>query len=56
MFDAKTRHYYIDEPARMKDDRIIIPIRWLQDNNGKVWFEAWKVVQGEDVSANTTIL
>ncbi|KAJ2922664.1 hypothetical protein H1R20_g14407, partial [Candolleomyces eurysporus] len=43
MFDDGQRHYYIDEPARIKDGTVVIPLRWFEDDGRKVWFTAWKV-------------
>ena len=37
------RHYFIDEPAKVLDGRLVIPIRWLQTEDGEVWFDAWEV-------------
>lgn len=44
MFDDGRRHYFIDEPVRTKAGETVIPIRWLEDEEGKVWFQAWRVV------------
>lgn len=43
MYDDGRNHFYIDEPARMKDGSIIIPIRWLEDSKGKIWMDAWQI-------------
>ena len=56
MYDAGDRHYYIDEPAQLTDGRTVIPIRWLEDDDNVVWFEAWKVVCNEEVSGEGVIV
>ncbi|TFK19075.1 hypothetical protein FA15DRAFT_602164, partial [Coprinopsis marcescibilis] len=55
MVDAGEQHYYIDEPARICGGDLVIPIRWLEDEGGKIWFEAWKVSRddSENVSSKT---
>ncbi|RXW21858.1 hypothetical protein EST38_g4007 [Candolleomyces aberdarensis] len=53
MYDGGQRHYYIDEPAKTKSGELVIPIRWLEDEDGKVWFEAWRVTY--DVANLATI-
>lgn len=50
MYDAGEQHYYIDEPAKMKDGELVVPIRWLEEEDGTVWFEAWKITFNEAVS------
>jgi hypothetical protein len=50
MFDDGQRHYYIDEPARMNDGTLVIPLRWFEDNSGGVWFTAWRVRIDDQVS------
>ena len=41
------RHYFIDEPARLLDGQLVIPIRWLENEEGQVWFDAWEVKELE---------
>jgi len=44
MYDAGPgRHFFIDEPASLKDGRKVIPVRWLEDEGGKVWADAWEI-------------
>ena len=49
MYDAGDRHYYIDELARLKNGNFIIPVRWLEDNNGNVFAEAYAVTFDDQV-------
>jgi len=50
MFDAGgSRHYFIDEPALLLDGRMVIPLRWLEDEDGLVWFDAWEVKEEQSV-------
>ncbi|PPR08199.1 hypothetical protein CVT24_001412 [Panaeolus cyanescens] len=37
-------HFYIDEPAQMKDGQFVLPLRWLEDEEGRVWADAWEIV------------
>lgn len=44
MYDAGNgHHYFIDEPAGLNDGRVVIPVRWLEDEEQRVWFDAWEV-------------
>jgi hypothetical protein len=49
MYDAGDRHYYIDEPARLKNGDFIIPVRWLEDNDGNVFADAYAVTFNDQV-------
>ncbi|TFK29556.1 hypothetical protein FA15DRAFT_677776 [Coprinopsis marcescibilis] len=51
MYDNGTRHFYIDEPAQTAGGQIVIPIRWLEDDYGKVWCDTWKVEYNNDGTA-----
>ncbi|KAG6913726.1 hypothetical protein DXG01_004700, partial [Tephrocybe rancida] len=42
--DGRQRHYYIDEPARLKNGDLVLPIRWLEDEaTGTIWADAWRI-------------
>ena len=43
MYDAGDRHYYIDEVAQLKSGVFVIPVRWLEDDTGKVFADAYPV-------------
>ena len=45
--DEKGRHYFIDEPACLENGTMVIPVRWLEDEKGVVWAEAWEVRRNE---------
>ena len=49
MYDAGDRHYYIDELACLKNVNFIIPVRWLEDNNGNVFADAYAVTFDDQV-------
>ena len=45
MYDAGNgRHYFVDEPARLTDGRMIVPLRWLEDEDGAVCCDAWEIL------------
>ncbi|KAJ3517709.1 hypothetical protein NLJ89_g342 [Agrocybe chaxingu] len=52
MYDAGDRHYYIDELARLKNGNFIIPVRWLEDNEGNVFADAYAVTFNDQFVAN----
>lgn len=58
MYDAgNERHYFIDEPALLEDEQVVIPLRWLEDEDGRVWFDAWEVKHDEQtVSAISGVM
>jgi hypothetical protein len=41
------KHYFIDEPARLRDGRMIIPVRWLEDEHCVVWCDAWEIKKNQ---------
>ncbi len=41
------RYYFIDEPVRLLDGWLVIPICWLENEEGQVWFDAWEVKELE---------
>jgi hypothetical protein len=44
MYDGgQEHHYFVDEPACVRTGKIIIPVRWLEDEKGEVWVEVWEV-------------
>jgi len=43
MYDAVDRHYYIDELACLKNGNLVIPVRWLEDDDGGVFADAYAV-------------
>jgi hypothetical protein len=50
MYDNGRCHFYIDEPAQTDVGTLVIPLRWLQDHEGKVWAEAWPIQINHNVS------
>jgi len=51
MYDAGNRHYFIDELARLENGNFIIPVRWLEDNEGNVFADAYAVAFNDQVRA-----
>lgn len=49
MYDAGDRHYYIDEVAQLKSGEFVIPVRWLEDNKGEVFADAYFVTADASV-------
>lgn len=44
MYDAGDGvHYFIDEPAILMNAKMVIPVRWLEDEKGVIWADAWEV-------------
>jgi hypothetical protein len=49
MYDGGDRHYYIDEVARLKSSEFVIPIRWLEDEKGEVFADAYTITTDTSV-------
>lgn len=49
MYDAGDRHSYIDELARLRDGNYVIPVRWLEDNDGIIFLDAFPVTFDAEV-------
>jgi len=48
MYDAgDSLHYFIDEPAMLSNGKMVIPVRWLEDEMRQVWADAWEVRRDE---------
>jgi hypothetical protein len=44
MYDAgNNKHFFVDEPAVLINDKMVIPVRWLEDEKGEIWADAWEV-------------
>ncbi|KIJ94946.1 hypothetical protein K443DRAFT_639947 [Laccaria amethystina LaAM-08-1] len=52
MYDAGNCHYYIDEVACLKNGTYVIPVRWLEDEDGNVCADAYAVVFDHQLVAN----
>ena len=50
MYDAGNCHYYINELARLNNGKFVIPMRWLEDVNGKIFADAYAVTIDDQVS------
>lgn len=49
MYDNGSCHFYIDELARLKNGTFIIPVRWLEDEDGNVYADAYVVSVDHEV-------
>jgi hypothetical protein len=49
MYDAGNCHYYINELARLRSGDFIIPLRWLEDQDGNVFADAYAVTLNDRV-------
>lgn len=48
MYDAGNQiHYFINKPAMLSSKKIVVPVRWLQDEDGEIWADAWEVTYDE---------
>jgi hypothetical protein len=43
MYDAGDCHYFINKLARLKNGDFVIPVQWLEDNDGNVFADAYAV-------------
>jgi hypothetical protein len=50
MYDDGVRHYFIDELVQLKSGQFIIPLRWLEDVDGRIVAGAWAVMLDDNVS------
>ncbi|KAJ7885270.1 hypothetical protein B0H14DRAFT_3737214 [Mycena olivaceomarginata] len=50
MYAAGFSHYYVNEVARLRDGRFIVPMRWVTHKN-KVWTDAFSVTFNEQGEA-----
>ncbi len=55
MYDAGDPHYFINELAHLKNGNLIIPVRWLEDNNGNVFADAYAVTVDHQVQVFDSI-
>jgi hypothetical protein len=48
MYDAGNgAHYFIDKPAILSNMKMVVPVRWLEDEKGGIWADAWEVEYDE---------
>jgi len=40
-------HYFIDEPAVLLNKRMVVPVRWLEDEERRVWADVWEIEHDE---------
>ena len=55
MYDAGNCHYYINELAQLKSGKFVIPLRWLEDTDGKIFADAYSVTIDSQVSFQVLI-
>jgi hypothetical protein len=48
MYNAGVRHFYVNELSRLRDGKLVIPIRWVVFR-GKVCADAFVVTSNEQV-------
>jgi hypothetical protein len=51
MYDAGDCHYYIDELALLKNGSYVIPLRWMEDESGNIFADAYTVAFNDQVSS-----
>ena len=49
MYDAGNQHYYIDKLTRLMNGDLCIPVRWLEDDDGTVFADAYVVALNNQV-------
>ena len=49
MYDAGSCHYYINELAQLKSGNFIIPVRWLEGQDGNILADAYAVTFDDQV-------
>jgi hypothetical protein len=56
MYDAGHNiHYFIDEPA-MLSNKMVIPVRWLEDEKGGIWADVWEIERNETTASVLILL
>lgn len=51
MYANGDQHFYVDELAKLKDGRFVVPIRWLMNEaDHSVYADMWVIHIGGDVS------
>jgi len=40
-------YYFIDEPAVLLNKSMVVPMRWLEDEEGRVWADVWEIEHNE---------
>jgi hypothetical protein len=48
MYDAGVTHYYVNEVARLRDGKFVIPIRWVKFR-GRIYADAFSVTFDDQV-------
>ncbi|KAJ3556884.1 hypothetical protein NP233_g11876 [Leucocoprinus birnbaumii] len=54
MYTDGVQHYYIDEPAKMKDGRLVVPVRWLENEaDCMIYADAWVINVDQNTQLST---